>query len=90
MRGPVFIEGAKLHELIYGSLDYPPIDLGNPPSAPGNRELTWLYVVRENAQGVVATPPRASRLYVVFTNGQVPFHGEPRYDLNYWNFAHYV
>jgi hypothetical protein len=31
-----------------------------------------------------------SRQVLVFTNGQMPFYGNPRFDLNYWNYANFA
>jgi hypothetical protein len=82
-RNPVFIEGARLDQLLHTSFGYPPIDLSD-------KELLWVYQVRENQEtineGASSPPP----LYMLFHNGQMGFRGEARYDLNYWNYANYV
>jgi hypothetical protein len=82
-RAPVFIEGAKLEQLICSSLLFPPVDLKS-------GEMIWLYWIRENIQAINRSIFNQPQPYMTFTNGQVPFEGEPRYDLNYWNYANYV
>ncbi len=79
---PVFMEGARVERLIHTSFLYPPIDLSN-------KEMLWLYQVRENQQSFDAgvTPPR---LYMLFANGHIPFQGDAEYDLSYWDYANYV
>ena len=81
VRGPVYAEGANLAEMLQRATRFPPIDLGK-------RELIWLYFVRENVQGLQSAS--VSRQILVFTNGQMPFYGNPRFDLNYWNYASFA
>jgi hypothetical protein len=81
VRGPVYIEGANLAEMLQRATRFPPIDLAK-------RELIWLYRIRENIQGVESAS--VSRQVLVFTNGQMPFYGNPRFDLNYWNYANFA
>ncbi|MGZ4898583.1 MAG: hypothetical protein ACXV8X_02905 [Candidatus Angelobacter sp.] len=82
-RNPVFMEGARLERLIRTSFLYPPIDLSN-------KEMLWLYQVRENQQAIDAGSGTPPKLYMVFANGHIPFQGEAQYDLNYWNYANFV
>jgi hypothetical protein len=82
-RNPVFMEGAKLEPLFRLSLLYPPIDLSN-------QEMLWLYQVRENQETIDNTGINPPRLFMVFTNGQIPFQGDAKFDLNYWNYANFV
>jgi hypothetical protein len=81
-RGPAFIEGALLGPVWEAASRSTAIDLDS-------KEMIWLYLVRQNRQprnlGVL-TPPQP---YLVFTRGQMPNFGTPRFDLNYWNYAHY-
>jgi hypothetical protein len=79
-RDPVFIEGAQIVSLMQEALSYPPIDLGS-------SEMVWLYLVRENMQTVQTNPPQ---VYVIFVNGQVPYRGAARYDLNRWDYSNYA
>jgi hypothetical protein len=84
-RIPAFIEGAKLSSLISDAIDYPPIDL-----LANAQEAIWTYFVRQNIRAVdVATTP-VPQPYLVFTNGQVPYRGDARFDLAYWNYASYA
>jgi hypothetical protein len=82
-RNPVYVEGAKLDSLFGRSLLYPPIDLST-------KEMMWLYWVRENMETIVENPLTQQQSYLVFTNGQMPFEGKSRFDLNYWDYANYV
>ena len=77
------MEGARLERLIRTSFLYPPIDLSN-------KEMLWLYQVRENQQAIDAGSSTPPKLYMVFANGHIPFQGEAQYDLNYWNYANFV
>jgi len=82
-RNPVFVEGVKLQAILRSSFLYGPIDLSK-------QELLWVYQVRENQEAIddnVSPPPV---LYMLFTNGQIDFQGDARYDLNYFNYANYV
>jgi hypothetical protein len=82
-RNPVFLEGATLERCIHDSFLYPPIDLTN-------QEMFWLYQVRENQEIADSSTFNPPRLYMVFVNGHVPFVGQARFDLNYWDYANYV
>ncbi|HUB31534.1 MAG TPA: hypothetical protein VMA31_00850 [Bryobacteraceae bacterium] len=81
-RSPVFIEGARIAGIFRTAFLYPPIDLSK-------NELLWAYQVRENQQLIDNNGAGAAPLYLLFTNGQIPFQGEARYDLNYFNYANY-
>jgi hypothetical protein len=82
-RNPVFIEGVRLNPLLRGSFDYPPIDLSK-------QELLWVYQVRENQEAIDSMSTPVPAVYMVFSNGQIAFQGDARYDLNYFNYANYV
>lgn len=78
---PVYMEGGMLESLFRLSSQYPPIDLQD-------KEMIWLYSVRENMRALhtgTAVQPVA-----VFTNANLPFHGEPRFDRAHWNYANFV
>ncbi len=77
-----YIEGARLERLLRDSLAYPPIDLNQ-------GELIWFYLVRENIQAVDGAGLNPPQPYLVFANGQMPFLGEARFDLNRWGYSHY-
>ena len=81
--GPVFMEGARLQRLLWASFTYPPIDLSG-------QELIWVYQVRENQEAIDDAAGVGPALYMLFTNGHLPFQGEAQYDLNYWDYANYV
>jgi hypothetical protein len=80
-RDPVVIEPAHLPDLLRQSVAFPPIDLQR-------QEAVWLYTVRENL-----TTPSAGRVpqtFVVFTSGHLPYRGDARFDLAYWNLANFA
>ncbi len=79
---PVFIEGAKLDQLISRSFLYPPIDLRG-------QEMIWLYWVRENMEPTAGQTSNAQP-YLIFTNGHFPYQGKAQFDLNYWDYANFV
>src|SRR6266704_5860898 len=81
-RNPVFAEGAVLDSLFCRSLLYPPIDFTN-------QEMFWLYWVRENIETINTNIAEAPQQYLIFSNGHLPFQGETRFDLNYWDYANY-
>lgn len=83
VRGPAFIEGARLETLLRNSYSYPPID-------PNSGELIWLYWVRENRQAIdykITTTPQAC---LVFTSGHMPYQADARLDLAKWDYANYA
>jgi hypothetical protein len=82
-RNPVFMEGARLDALFRAAFNYPPIDLSN-------KEMLWVYQVRENQEAIDNNSTPAPPLYMVFTSGRVGFQGEAQYDLNYFNYANYM
>jgi hypothetical protein len=84
-RDPVFIEGAKVEPLIRSSLSYPPIDLSD-----RDKELIWLYVVRQNMQSIAENPSSQYQPYMIFAKGHVPYRGNARFDLAYWNYGNYA
>jgi hypothetical protein len=79
----VYIEGAKLEGLMRDSLAYPPIDLNS-------AELIWFYLVRENMQAVDKAASKPPQPYLVFANGQIPYMGYARFDLNRWDYSNYA
>jgi len=73
---PLYIEGAKLDDLVRQSFAFPPVDLSS-------EEAIRLYLVRENEQG-------SGQPYVVFANGHLPYRADAEFDLAYWDFANYA
>lgn len=83
VRGPAFIEGARLEPLLRDSYSYPPID-------PNSGELIWLYWVRENRQArdyKITPTPQAC---LVFTSGHMPYQADARLDVGKWDYANYA
>ena len=72
----VFLEGAALPDLIRQSFVCPPIDLES-------EEAIRVYLVRENQH--LPTPP-----YAAFANGHLPYLGDAKFDLGYWNLANFA
>lgn len=82
IRDPVFIEGVKLRHLIQTSFSYDPIDLED-------KELIWLYRVRQNMEFIDNNPTTAGQAYLVFSSGYIPFQGEAQYDLSRYDYSNY-
>jgi len=74
---PMYIEGAKLDDLVLQSFAFPPIDLASD-------EAIRLYLVRENEQTGTGQP------YVVFANGHLPYRADAEFDLAYWDYSNYA
>jgi hypothetical protein len=80
LRGPAFIEGARLETLLRESYSYPPIN-------PNSGELIWLYWVRENRQAIDLKRDPMPRACLVFTSGHMPYQADARLDIAKWNYA---
>lgn len=83
VRGPAFIEGARLETLLRDSYSYPPIN-------PNSGELIWLYWVRENRQAIdigITPKPRAC---LVFTSGHMPYQADARFNVAKWDCSNYA
>jgi hypothetical protein len=80
-KDPVFIEGAKLVDLLAESFRFSPIDLAR-------EEAIRLYVVRENEEG--STSSLHDQPYVLFANGHMAYRGDGQFDLSYWNNANHA
>lgn len=74
-----FIEAARVLPFLRASLTYPPIDTSS-------AELVWLYLVRENAQ---AASTGSVSQYVIFARGDLPYVGDPHFDVAHWDYANY-
>lgn len=88
-REPVFADGARLPALLRAAWAYPPVDLHNPADV-DSKEMFWLYNVRQNVQAGAEGATPAPQLYMIFSSGQMPFVGEPRYDVTRWNYGNYI
>ena len=92
-RDAVHIEGAKLCSLLQDSFFYPPIDLEAPidpeSGRPENKEMIWLYLVRENIQAVRASTAGPQIPRIVFANGHMPYRDDAQFDLARWDYANY-
>ena len=80
---PIYIQGAEVIPLVNELLAYPAIDLNSP-------ELIWLYRVHENQVAVDTGIPAVARPYLLFANGHIPYRGNARYDLAYWNYSNFA
>ncbi|HEY6000583.1 MAG TPA: hypothetical protein VI078_14955 [bacterium] len=80
VRGPAFIEGARLEPLLRASFAYPPIDLAS-------GELIWLYWVRENRVAIDSRTKPMPRAALVFTSGHMPYQADARFDVSKWDYA---
>jgi len=80
VRGPAFIEGARVEPLIRSALNYAPIDLQTNPAI-------WLYRVRENAPLATSVGDTAPAPFLIFTSGHVPYQGQSRFDEAHWDFG---
>lgn len=85
VRGPAFINAAKLEGLVRESLAYPPIDTQS-------GEFVWLYRVRENREAIdfAGSTGSVPRSCIVFSSGQMPYRADARFDGAYWNYANYA
>jgi hypothetical protein len=80
---PVYVEGHKVTLLLRDSFAAPPIDLSN-------KELIWLYMVRENIQGIDNSSTSIPQAFLIFASGQLPYRGDAHYDLAYFDYANYA
>jgi hypothetical protein len=83
-RPVVYMPGALLQDLLRQSFSFPPIDLQS-------EEVIWLYMVRENMEAFDQNPIFGGiQPYLVFSNGQIPYRGVPRFDLADWSYSNFV
>ncbi len=82
VRGPLYVEGARVTPLLRWALSFPPIDTNN-------AELIWLYFVRENQQAVAAAAAAPVTPYLIFARGQIEYQGEPRFDISRFGYANF-
>jgi hypothetical protein len=81
-RGPFFVNGARVDDLIRESFTYPPISLSSP------HEVIWLYEIRENKQ-LLGSAPGATRA-LLFASGHLAYRANARFDLAYFDFSNYA
>jgi hypothetical protein len=81
-RSPTYMEGARLPRLMMLAGSHPPFRLAE-------KELIWLYYVRENAETIAAGTTPKPRPYVVFSSGHLPYQAYPRFDLARWDYSNY-
>lgn len=82
----LYIDGARLPELLAVSFLQPPIDLEHPVERERG-EFLWAYRVRQNhpLPGSAETAPP----YLFFASGHLPFIGTARFDLARWDRSNY-
>ncbi len=83
VRGPVHAEGAGLHGLIAGSFERPPIDLAE-------KQVTWLYWLRQNRQPGAGANAASSSPVLLFSSTDMPYWGRARFDVSHFNFSNYA
>jgi hypothetical protein len=82
-RHPQFLEGARLQALMCEAFAYPPLNVND-------QVMVWLYWLRENFEAINAGQQSSPNSYVVFATGQTPNFGDPRYDVNRWDYSTYA
>jgi hypothetical protein len=80
IRGPEFIDGAKLAELLYESFRVPPVDLEEP-------EFVWVYQVWQNAFQINQVQAIAG--FLVFASPYLPYQATARFDASRWDYSNY-
>ncbi|HEV2817331.1 MAG TPA: hypothetical protein VGW40_08955 [Allosphingosinicella sp.] len=78
VRGPLHIDAAGVEPLIRESFVMPAIEAAS-------QEAVWLYRVVQNRMRTPAPAP-----VLIFASGHLPYRGDARFDLNYWNYANYA
>jgi hypothetical protein len=71
---PIFVLSSRVDSIVRTALPYPPVNLQK-------NEAIWLY---QPVQGMNSLP------YLVFTNINVPFQGEARFDVTSWNYGNFT
>jgi hypothetical protein len=83
VRGPAYVEGARLTALVREAIPYRPIDTSTP-------ELVWLYLVRENRQAIDRRETNAPLPALAFVSGHVPYAANARFDIARWDYANFA
>ena len=78
VREPLHIDAASVEPLIRESFVMPAIEAAS-------EETVWLYRIAQNRMRTPAPAP-----VMIFASGHLPYRGDARFDLNYWNYANYA
>jgi hypothetical protein len=78
VRGPLHIDAASAEPLIRESFVMPAIESAS-------QEAVWFYRIAQNRMRTPAPAPVA-----IFASGHLPYRGDARFDLNYWDYANYT
>ncbi len=79
-RAPEFIEGALVEPLLQQALYHSPVFTSE-------RELVWVYRVRQNAQAL--NVDSSVRPYLIFTSRHVPYQAFANFDVARWEYGNY-
>lgn len=82
----VYIEGARVEQLVQASLNFPPVDL----QAADGPVMLWVYRVRENWQVADGSLTTGLQPYLIFSSGHMAYMGDPHYDVNRWDYSNYL
>lgn len=78
VRGPLHIDAASVEPLIRESFDMPAVETAS-------QEAVWLYRIAQNRMDPARPAP-----VTLFASGHLPYRGDARFNLNYWNYANYA
>lgn len=78
VRGPLHIDSASVEPLIRESFVMPAIEAAS-------EEAIWFYRIAQNRMSTPAPAPVA-----IFASGHLPYRGDARFNLNYWDYANYA
>ncbi len=76
--GPYHIDQASIEPLVRESLTAPAIDMRSD-------HAIWLYRIAQNEMS-----KKQSKSTLIFASGHLPYRGDARFNLNYWNYANYA
>lgn len=79
-REPEVIEGALVEPLLHHALRHAPVFTSE-------RELVWVYRVRQNEQAI--NVESGVRPYVIFTSRHVPYQAFANFDVARWEYGNY-
>lgn len=78
VRGPLHIDAASAEPLLRESFDMPAIETAS-------AEAVWLYRIAQNRKDPSHPAP-----VMIFASGHLPYRGDARFNLNYWDYANYA
>jgi hypothetical protein len=81
-RGPVYVEGSRLHGIVRDALAHHPLDVNS-------KELIRLYLVRENRQAIDQQRAIAPAAALLFVSGHARYWGDAHYDVAKWNYSNF-